>query len=126
MTAFSTATIHSIERTKERMGVNEKNAMRIIDRAIKKGKRAEDFASWERDYLLNQGDDGSIAIAYNDYCYIVGENGFCLTVFKLPTWFSKKKHFDGKERIRNMKTYSRKYNLDSMYLDTWKTYDYCV
>lgn len=107
MTTVSMATVHSLERAKERAGINEKKAYKMIDRALERGKRAEDFSSWERDYLREEGKGNATAIAYNNYCFIVSEDGFCLTVYPLPTWFGKKKHFKGKERIRNMKAYSR-------------------
>lgn len=111
MTTFSTATVHSIERAKERAGLSEKRASKMIKLAIERGKRAEDFTSWERDFLIREPSDNCIAVAYNNYCYIVNEEGFCVTLYPLPEWFGKKKHFNGKERIRNMKVYSRNNNI---------------
>ena len=111
-TTFSYATLHSIERAKERMGYNEKNAHRQINRALERGKRAEDFSSWERNYLESECGETTVAIAYNGFCYIVSDTGLCLTMYELPAWFGKKKHFDGKEKIRNMKAYSRNYIMD--------------
>ena len=55
MTTVSMATIHSIDRAKERAGLNERRAYKMIDLALERGKTAEDFTSWERDYLLNEG-----------------------------------------------------------------------
>lgn len=107
MITFSTATVHSIERAKERAGLSEKRASKMIKLAIERGKRAEDFTSWERDYLKGECKGDKTAIAYNNFCYIVDEEGFCVTLYPLPAWFGKKKHFNGKERIRNMKVYSR-------------------
>ncbi len=107
MTTVSMATVHSVERAKERAGLNERKAYKMIDHALERGKRAEDFSSWERDYLKGECKGNTTAIAYNNFCYIVNEEGFCVTLYPLPTWFGKKKHFNGKERIRNMKVYSR-------------------
>lgn len=107
----SMATLHSLDRAKERLGFNEKKAMKMINLALTRGKTAEDFTSWEREFLMGEARDEAIAIAYNNYCYIVNKDGFCITMYPLPAWFGKKKHFYGKERIRNMKAFSRNYAI---------------
>jgi len=104
---FECASYHSVNRAKERLGLNEKVARKQISRAVERGKRADQFTSWERSYLENEARDDSYAIAYNNYCFIIGQNGSCITMYHLPAWFGKKKHFDGKERIRNAKAYAR-------------------
>jgi hypothetical protein len=104
---YEIASYHSIVRAKERIGCNEKNALKQINRALKCGKTAQQFTSKERSYLEEKCNEGTYAIAYNNYCYIVSTTGICVTVFALPAWFGKKKHYDGKEQIRNAKTYSR-------------------
>lgn len=104
---YSAASFHSIERVKERIGYNKRNAEKQIERAIARGKTADQFTSWEREYLQGECGESTIAIAYDNFCYIVSEVGKCITVYPLPIWFGRKKHFDGKERIRNMKSYSR-------------------
>ena len=109
MANVSMATVHSLDRAKERAGLNEKRAYKMIELALERGKTAENFTSWEKEYLQRECKDGVIAIAYNNYCYIVNEEGFCITLYPLPAWFGKKKHFNGKEHIRNLKTYSRNY-----------------
>ena len=107
---ISFATVHSLDRAKERTGLNEKNAAKLIDLALQRGKTADAFTSWERNYLTKEANDHCTALAYDGFCYIVNENGYCVTMYPLPAWFGKKKHFSGKERIRNMKTYSRLYS----------------
>lgn len=109
---YEYATYHSIERAKERAGINKKNAENHIKRAITRGKTADQFTSWEREYLQGECTDTTIAIAYNNFCFIVSETGKCVTMYPLPIWFGKKKHFDGKERIRNMKSYARNHNYE--------------
>ena len=104
---YEIASYHSLTRAKERLGYNEKNALKQINRAKERGKTAENFTSWEREYLENEAGIGTYAIAYNNFCYIIGADGICVTMYALPAWFGKKKHFDGKERIRNAKAYSR-------------------
>ena len=111
-TIFSYASVHSLERAKERTGLSENAVERQISRALRKGKGADSFASWERKYLKNESYGDCNAIAYDGYCYIVSSTGFCITMYPLPNWFGKKKHFDGKEKIRNIKSYLRNYNKD--------------
>lgn len=109
-----TATLHSLDRSKERCKIrNTNSAEKNISRAIERGKRAEDFTSWERAYLSIEAYNNCTAIAYNNFCYIINEYGACVTIHALPSWFGKKKHFDGKERIRNYKKYCKN-NLSYM------------
>ena len=101
-------TLHSIDRAKERCHFkNQRTAEKNIARAIERGKRAEDYASWERSYLSKEAYDNCTAIAYNSFCYIINEEGDCVTVYQLPAWFGKKKRFDGKEKIRDYKKYCK-------------------
>ena len=103
-----TTTLHAMEKSKERLNLkNQRSAIKNIKLAIERGKRAEDFTSWERNYLFNKSTDDIYAVAYNDFCYIVSDEGCCITLFPLPAWFGKKKHFDGKERIRDYKKYCK-------------------
>ena len=51
MTTVSMATIHSLDRAKERAGLNERRAYKMIDLALERGKSAEDFTSWEKEQL---------------------------------------------------------------------------
>ena len=95
-TTISFATVHSIDRIKERAGKNEKNAEKLIALALERGKSADRFTSWERSYLSREASDNCTALAYDGLCYIVNENGFCVTMYPLPAWFGKKKHYNGK------------------------------
>lgn len=109
--------IHSIDRIRERCNLKQDRlAMRNIQLAFERGKRADDLTSWEREYLANEGHGNCSAIAYNNYCYIVSENNVCVTVYALPKWFGQKKHFDGKERIRDYKKYCRS---NRMHIEYW-------
>ena len=109
MDAYITfVTEHSIQRAKERCHYkNRRAAENNIQRALIRGKNASQYTSWEREYLENEGHDNCTAIAYNNFCYIVSDQGNCVTVHSLPAWFGQKKHFDGKNRIRNYKKYCR-------------------
>jgi hypothetical protein len=101
-------TIHGASRAKERCNVkNVRSAEKNVTLAIQRGKRAADCTSWERAYLESEAYDDCIAVAYNNFCYIFNPSGVCVTIYQLPAWFGKKKHFNGKERIRNYKKYCR-------------------
>lgn len=105
---MTTTTLHSIDRVMERCHLkNERAAEKNINKALQHGKYSENFTSWERSYLRNAAYDDCFAIAYNGFCYIVSDQGLCVTVYPLPSWFGKRKHFAGKERIRNYKKYCK-------------------
>lgn len=104
----SIITVHGAERMKERCNLkSQKNIAKSIELAIQRGKRAEDLSSWERNFIEKDNRNDCTAIAYNGYCYIIGPNNVCITIYALPTWFGKKKLFNGKERIRNIRKYSK-------------------
>lgn len=105
-----TKSIHSLERARERCNLkNDEVAVRSIDLAYERGRSAGDLASWERNYLLSKSQGNCSAVAYNNYCYIMSDTGVCVTVYELPRWFGRKKHFDGKARIRDYRKYMKNY-----------------
>ena len=110
-------TNHSIQRANERTHFSGKSAVRFIENGIARGKTAEDFTSKESIYLANCAKGGCVAKAYNGFCLIIGNNGDCVTIYKLPEWFGKKRYYDGKKSVRNVKRYAlshtRIYNLMS-------------
>lgn len=105
-------TLHSLQRAKERCQLkNQRSASKNIQRALIRGKRAEDCTSWERTYLSTEAYDNCFAVAYNNFCYIFNVQNQCVTIHALPSWFGKKRHFDGKTRIRNYKSYCISNNI---------------
>lgn len=105
-----TKSIHSIERARERCNLKSNEAAaRRIDLAYERGSCASDLTSWERSFLLGKSHDNCRVVAYNNDCYIISDTGVCVTVFQLPRWFGKKKHFHGKEHIRNYRKYVKNY-----------------
>ena len=68
-----------------------------------------ELASWERNFLLGKTHGNCSAVAYINYCYIMSDTGVCVTVYELPRWFGRKKHFDGKARIRDYRKYMKNY-----------------
>ena len=107
-------TKHSLLRSKKRLGLNKRCAEKVISTALIRGKTAENFSSWEKTYLESEGLNGCQAIAYNGFCFIVSRGNTCITLYRLPSWFGQKKHFDGKTKIRNAKKYY-KYHKDVEY-----------
>ena len=101
------ATYHSLERVKERTCLDEDKAFKQIKKALIRGKSSKDFTSLERKYLENKSHDNVKAIAYNDFCYIVTDEGICITMHKLPFWFGKKRTYNGKDKIKKAKVYTR-------------------
>lgn len=116
MTMFSVATMHSLDRAKERIGVKGKQAERYIRLAVERGKSSEDFSAKEKHYLEKESSENYTAIAYNNFCYIISNDGLCITMFPLPNWFGKKMRYNGKEKIRDMKKYSRSHDLYSAFV----------
>lgn len=108
----SIVTVHGARRAKERHNLkNWRSVEKNVQLAIRRGKRAEDCTSWEREFLSTIARDDCTAIAYNNFCYIFSADGACVTLYPLPVWFGKKKAFNGKERIRNYRSYCR-HNTD--------------
>ena len=104
----SIASLHAAQRVKERRHLkNSGSVERNMQLALQRGKRAEDCTSWEREFLNTIPRNDCTAIAYNNFCYIFSDSNICVTVYALPAWFGKKKAFNGKERIRNYKSYYR-------------------
>lgn len=96
------ASEHSLARAKERAGLNEKKAKRMIDNAIERGKRAADcHYSSDRKFLEAKSVHGRTAIAYNDWCFIVDlEAKIWITLLELPKDFGKKKSYYRAEKVR--------------------------
>lgn len=116
MTVFiNEATVHSMERIKERAGMkNSEEMARYITSAVTKGKPAEEYTSAERKYLekVSQKESNRKAVTYDGKCFIfTADKTICITMFPLPAWFGKKKHYDGKTKIRHPYRYIR-YNTD--------------
>ena len=101
-------TIHGASRLKERCKVkNSRSAEKNITRAFQRGKHATDCTSWEKAFLMKECHNDCTAIAYNGFCYVFNSNNVCVTLYPLPSWFGKKKHFHGKKRIRKFKKYCK-------------------
>ena len=107
------ASYHSLIRMEQRQGMKEEKAKRQIKNAMQRGKRTGDFSSWERKYLSTLCNAGTYPVVYDGWCYIFTDEGVCATTHSLPIWFGKKKRFDGKEKIKNVKRYFSYYTKNS-------------
>ena len=88
-------THHSINRAKERAGLNKKKAEKMIELARERGIGYEECKwSLDRNFLISRTTDTTVAIAYNGYCFIFDrETCNCITMYLLPKSFGKKKTF---------------------------------
>ena len=101
-------TMHSIIRASERAGMKYNEAVRFTDLAIRNGQRAEELPSKERRYLESKETDPACsAILYNGYIFIMKDENTCITLYMAPSWFLKKRYYDGKTRVRDPKKYLR-------------------
>ena len=109
-------TMHSIERAKERIGVNRKTAEHIMRNAIERGKDKTMFSSVQKQQWLIAKENacGCKALVYNDTCFIVSQDNIVITLYQLPNWFSQSNRYAGKEKIRNQAKYD-KFNRHEAY-----------
>lgn len=88
-------TEHYIERSKERLGVNAKRALKLAKLAWERGIRSGNCRwSVDRRFLEQKSGVEKEAIAFNGFCYIFHRSNKsvnCITVFRLPKDFGKKK-----------------------------------
>lgn len=96
-------TLHSIQRAHERTRYKGKAAIRFIENGIERGKTAQEFTQKEREYLESVSHNDCIAKAYNGFCFIITESGICVTLYELPKWFGKRRYYNQKRRIRNVR-----------------------
>lgn len=86
---------HSLDRAKEREGLNEKRARKMMDLARQRGIRSHE-CRWmvDKNFLESKCNEEVEAVAYNGFCFILDRNTQnCITVFQLPKDFGKKKTY---------------------------------
>ena len=86
---------HSLNRAKERTGMNRKKALKMMELAKQRGITSEDCKwSLDRNFLECRTNDTAVAIAYNGFCFIMDRDTMnCITMYQLPKHFGKKKTF---------------------------------
>lgn len=101
-------TRHYLERANERFGMNETEAKRALQKALVKGKRAQDLTSKERSFLAKKEMFANATpVVYGNMIFIFTGEDICATVYEAPEWFGKKRLYENKELIRNPKRYLR-------------------
>ena len=95
-------TAHGLQRTYERTGYNTETSRRLIKNALERGRKAKDFPSREREYLMSKANNGTSARVYNSYIFIFSADDYCITMFTTPRWFSKTQ-YNGKQKVRDPK-----------------------
>ena len=103
-------TLHSIERAKERIGMNPRAAEHFMRNALERGKDKSMFTCEQKRKWLTAKEEacGYQALVYNDMCLIV-DGGVVITLYEVPGWFKSSSRYSGKERIRNRAKFE-KYN----------------
>lgn len=100
-------TLHAWERIDERINLRGSAAIKFVDCALERGRRAKDFKNRERAYLQEKEYNGVFTVCYSGYCLIFDEYETCITVYLLPKWFERKNAYCGKQYIRHPKKYMK-------------------
>ena len=105
-------TSHSLDRAKERFGLNREKARKIIERGMERGTSTSNLKSpHQKEWLERRSQYGCHALAYNGMCLIASnEEENCITVYELPGWFTKKnqtRYDKHNKRIRNRVKYQK-------------------
>ena len=100
-----TTTLHSIERARERAGMNPRAAEHFMRNALERGRDKTMFTCEKKRRWLSAKEEacGCRALAYQGCCIIRSAEGRCVTAYPLPPWFHRRQHYRGKEKIRNVK-----------------------
>ncbi len=103
------STVHSIERAKERIGMNPKAAEHFMRNALERGKDKTMFTCEQKRQWLTSKENacGFRALVYNDMCLIVNQDNVIITLYQVPGWFKRSNRYSGKERIRNQAKYAK-------------------
>ena len=102
-------TLHSIERAKDRIGMNPRAAEHMMRNALERGKDKSMFSCEQKRRWLAAKENacGHKALVYNDVCLIVSQEDKVITLYEVPGWFKRSNRYSGKERIRNQAKYTK-------------------
>ena len=103
---------HALERTMERTTLNENQAKRFIGNAFERGCKKDELPmAWQKKYITQTERDLYNGLTdvrvYNNYIFIFSATKVLITMYPLPEFFSKKKYFNGKSPIRNIRKFNR-------------------
>lgn len=115
-------TRHGLVRTMERADKNRKQALRMIQNAWIRGKKADDLPLVKQreymEYRESVTEDGKVNLrVYAGNLFIFSSRGILITMYPLPQSWGKKPTFAGKEHVRDFRTYRQICN------DDWKDVD---
>ena len=90
--------MHSIERAKERIGMNPRAAEHFMRNALERGKDKSMFCCAEKRRWLTAKESacGHRALVYNGVCLIVSQDDVVVTMYEVPSWFRKASRYSGK------------------------------
>lgn len=100
-------TRHGIIRACERAHLRHDSAVKLITKAKRYGLRSEEMNSTERKFMQEKEQNHHYCLFYQGFIFILGADDCCITMYAVPEWFNKRGLYDGKQKIRNRKKYSR-------------------
>lgn len=111
-----TISMNCFDKAKTRFNYSHAATEKFIDRAMRRGKRAEDLRNArERVWLHQRPLQGYRAIAYNGKYLIVSDDDNCITIGGLPSWWGRPRCGDERNRsIRHALRYDRLHRHASM------------
>lgn len=103
---------HGFIRTMERADKNEQQALRMIQNAWSRGKSIDQLQlTQQKKYVSHYNSiliDGCTNLrTYCGYLFIFSAAGRLITMHPLPKNFEKKRIYDGKTQVRDVRKYSR-------------------
>lgn len=106
------SSVHGWVRTMERTDKSDRQALRMIQNAWSRGKAIDQLKfKKQRKYVASRNSlllDGYTNLkVYCDHLFIFSATGCLITMYPLPKNFSKKRIYDGKTMVRDIRKYNR-------------------
>ena len=96
-----------ISKLQEYTNLSKEACQKLIRRAYVNGIDIEDLPSKEKAHFANYIDTTKrTGLVYGEYCFVFADN-YCVNVLKQP----KKANYCGKDKIKNLKKYTKHYDL---------------
>lgn len=104
------SSVHGWVRTMERTDKSDRQALRMIQNAWSRGKSIDQLKfKKQRKYVASRYSlllDGYTNLkVYCDHLFIFSATGCLITMYPLPKNFSKKRSYDGKTMVRDIRKY---------------------
>lgn len=106
------SSVHGWVRTMERADKSDRQALRMIQNAWFRGKSIDQLQlKKQKKYVASRNSlllDGYTNLkVYCDHLFIFSATGCLITMYPLPKNFSKKRIYDGKTTVRDIRKYNR-------------------